>query len=129
MFGQTIPNDLSDAVVTKDPVNVDKAPITVSLNRFALWTDHPLQGGPLKGVQIGGGVRYTGASWGDEGNTFRVEGATALDALVAYNYENYRLALNVTNLADTRYVASCYASFGCFYADVRKVVAKLTYRW
>ncbi len=118
-----------DTEVTKDPVNVGNALPTVPLNRFAIWSDYTMQGGPLKGVQIGGGVRYTGASWGDEGNTFRVEGATVLDALVAYNYENYRLALNVTNLADTRYVASCYASFGCFYADVRRVTAKLTYRW
>jgi iron complex outermembrane receptor protein len=74
-------------------------------------------------------VRYVGSSFGDDANTFKVSAATVLDALVAYNSGNYRLALNVTNIADTRYVASCYSTAGCFYADARKAVAKLTYRW
>lgn len=34
-----------------------------------------------------------------------------------------------TNIADTRYVASCYSTSGCFSADIRKVVARLSYRW
>lgn len=118
-----------DTEVTKDAVNVGNALTTVPLNRFAIWSDYTMQGGPLAGLQIGGGVRYTGASWGDDANTFRVNAATVLDALIAYNYQNYRLALNVTNIADTRYVASCYSTSGCFYADVRKVVARLSYRW
>lgn len=118
-----------DTEVTKDAVNVGNALPTVPLNRFAIWGDYTMQGGPLAGLQLGGGVRYTGASWGDDANTFRVNGATVLDALIAYNYQNYRLALNVTNIADTRYVASCYSTSGCFYADVRKVVARLSYRW
>lgn len=118
-----------DAVVTKDPVNVGKAPTTVPLNRFALWTDYTLQGGPLRGVQIGGGLRYVGSTFGDDANTFKVNASTAIDALIAYNKDNWRMALNVTNLADTRYVAACYGYSSCFYAEGRKAIAKLTYRW
>jgi len=118
-----------DAVVTKDPVNIGKAPTTVPLNRFSLWSDYTLQGGPLKGVQIGGGVRYVGATFGDDANTFKVSASTAIDALLAYSKDNWRLALNVTNLADTRYVAACYGYSSCFYAEGRKAIAKLTYRW
>jgi iron complex outermembrane recepter protein len=119
-----------DIEVTKDPVNVGKALTTVPMNRFSIWSDYTMQGGLFEGVQIGGGVRYTGESWGDDANTFKVPAATVVDALLAYNQKNYRLALNVSNIADTRYVASCYnAGSGCFYAESRKVVAKLTYRW
>ncbi len=118
-----------DAVITQDPVNVGKTPSTVPLNRFSLWSDYTLQGGPLAGVQFGGGIRYVGATWGDDANTFRVGASTVADALIAYSKDNYRLALNVTNIADTRYVAACYSLSGCFYAEGRKAVARLTYRW
>ncbi|WP_315837776.1 TonB-dependent siderophore receptor [Bradyrhizobium prioriisuperbiae] len=118
-----------DAVVTQDPVNVGNRPTTVPLNRFSLWGDYTLQGGPLAGVQVGGGIRYVGATFGDEANTFKVPASTVVDALLAYTRDNYRLALNVTNIADTRYVAACYGYTSCFYAEGRKAVAKLTYRW
>lgn len=118
-----------DAVVTQDPVNVGKAPVTVPLNRASLWNDYTLQTGPLAGLQFGGGVRYVGATWGDDANTFKVGSATVLDALLAYTRDNWRLSLNVTNLADTRYVAACYSLSGCFYAEGRKAIGKLTYRW
>jgi outer membrane receptor for monomeric catechols len=62
VFGETILDDLSDTEVTKDPVNVGNALPTVPLNRFAIWSDYTMQGGPPKGVQIGGSVRYTGAT-------------------------------------------------------------------
>ncbi|WP_245477901.1 TonB-dependent siderophore receptor [Bradyrhizobium guangxiense] len=118
-----------DAMVTQDPVNVGKAPVTVPLNRASLWSDYTLQNGMLAGLQFGGGVRYVGATWGDDANTFKVGSATVLDALLAYTRDNWRLSLNVTNLADTRYVAACYGFSGCMYAEGRKAIGKLTYRW
>jgi iron complex outermembrane receptor protein len=119
-----------DIEVTKDPVNVGKALTTVPMNRLGIWSDYTMQGGLFEGVQVGGGIRYIGDSWADDANTSKVPGATVVDALLAYNQKNYRLALNVTNIADTRYVSSCYSPvYGCFYGDSRKVVAKLTYRW
>ena len=61
-----------DAVITQDPVNIGKTPPTVPLNRISLWSDYTLQSGPLAGVQFGGGIRYVGATWGDDANTFKV---------------------------------------------------------
>ena len=123
------PTPTSTPSLLQDPVNVGKAPTTVPLNRFSLWTDYTLQGGPLAGVQVGGGIRYVGSTFGDDANTFKVQASTAVDALLAYTKDNYRLALNVTNIADTRYVAACYGYTSCFYAEGRKAIAKLTYRW
>ncbi|MBB2733399.1 iron complex outermembrane receptor protein [Bradyrhizobium japonicum] len=118
-----------DAMLSQDPVNLGKAPPTVPLNRASLWSDFTLQNGPLAGLQFGGGIRYVGATWGDDANTFKVGSSTVLDALLAYTRDNWRLSLNVTNLADTRYVAACYSLSGCFYAEGRKAIGKLTYRW
>jgi iron complex outermembrane receptor protein len=118
-----------DAMVTQDPANAGKAPVTVPLNRASLWSDYTLQTGMLAGLQFGGGVRYVGSTWGDDANTFKVGSATVLDALLAYTRDNWRLSLNLTNLADTRYVAACYGLSGCMYAEGRKAIGKLTYRW
>lgn len=119
-----------DAMLSQDPVNLGKAPPTVPLNRASLWSDYTLQNGPLAGLQFGGGIRYVGATWGDDANTFKVGSSTVLDALLAYTRDNWRLSLNVTDLTDLRYVAACYgAASGCFYAEGRKAIGKLTYRW
>lgn len=118
-----------DAVITQDPVKAGKTPTTVPLNRASLWSDYTLQNGPLAGLQFGGGIRYVGTTWGDDANTFKVGSSTVLDALLAYSRDNWRLSLNVTNLADTRYVAACYSLSGCFYAEGRKAIARATYRW
>ncbi|HEV2159400.1 TonB-dependent siderophore receptor [Bradyrhizobium sp.] len=119
-----------DAELSRDPVNLGKAPTTVPLNRASLWSDYTLQSGQLTGLQFGGGIRYVGATWGDDANTFKVGSSTVLDALLAYSRDNWRLSLNVTNLTDLRYVAACYGlASGCFYAERRKAIGKLTYHW
>jgi iron complex outermembrane recepter protein len=119
-----------DAVVTQDPFNVGKAPTTVPLNRFSLWTDYTMQGGPLAGVQVGGGIRYVGSTFGDDANTFKVPAVTLVDAALHYEWRNAELNLNVSNLFDKRYVASCYAeSFGCFYGEGRRINGSVKYTW
>lgn len=118
-----------DNVVTKDPVNTGKTLVTVPRNRLSAWADYTVQGGALAGVQVGGGIRYVGSTYADAANTLTVPASTALDALVAYTRGNYRLSLNVTNIADTRFVAACYSTTACFYAEGRKAVGRLTYRW
>ena len=82
------------------------------------------------GVQFGGGIRHVGETWGDDANTFRVPSATVFDGLLAYTRDNWRLSLNASNLTDKRYVAACYgAASGCFYAEGRKIIGKVAYRW
>ena len=122
----------NDAEITRTNTagQVGNTPYRVPVNTASLWLNYDFQTTALAGFGLGGGVRYIGETFGDDANTFKVPAATVVDALLAYNQKNYRLALNVTNIADTRYVSSCYSPvYGCFYGDSRKVVAKLTYRW
>ncbi|WP_425356284.1 TonB-dependent receptor domain-containing protein [Sinorhizobium fredii] len=76
------------------------------------------------------GVRYIGSSYGDDANSFKVPSVTLVDLAADYQWENYELQLNVSNLFDKRYVASCFsASAGCFYGEGRKIVGAVRYRW
>jgi len=51
-------------------------------------------------------VRYRGKSWADDANTLRVEDATVFDAGIRYERNDWKDALNVTNLFDKYYVGS-----------------------
>ncbi|TIM60572.1 MAG: TonB-dependent receptor, partial [Mesorhizobium sp.] len=69
----------------------------------------------LEGFGLGAGIRYVGSTFGDDANTFKVPAVTLVDAALHYEWRNAELNLNVSNLFDKRYVASCFAeSFGCF---------------
>jgi len=100
------------------------------------WVDYTFRDGQLKGIGVGGGARYVGSSWGDEANSLKVPGYTLFDAAAHYDIpninspmDNLRLALNVTNLANKEYVASCYYYSWCWYGSQRTVQASATYRW
>lgn len=100
------------------------------------WVDYNVHDGVLKGAGVGGGARYVGSSWGDDANTLKVPGYTLFDAAVHYDIkgvasvsDSLRLALNVSNLANKKYVSSCYGYTWCWYGSQRTVQASATYRW
>ncbi|MCQ4160307.1 TonB-dependent siderophore receptor [Roseomonas sp. GC11] len=84
---------------------------------------------PLAGLSLGGGLRYMGNFYGDNANTYRMPAVTLADATIGYDWRNYRLAVNASNIADTRYVASCSSAYYCYYGTGRTVIANLSYRW
>ena len=51
------------------------------------------------------------------------------DAALHYEWDKWRLALNVANIADKTYVASCSTVNACFYGDRRRVTASVGYKW
>ena len=98
-------------------------------NAASLWLDYTFgDDTPLDGFGIGGGVRYVGQRFGDTKNTLDLDGVALLDAAIHYNKGNVTASLNVKNIADKEYVATC-SSFGCNYGDGRTVMGKLTFRW
>lgn len=125
-----------DNTLTKDTRYQGKSLVQTPQHSAALWLDHLIDRGPLAGLQLGSGVRYLGDTWGDPSNTFKVPGVTLVD--VALNYDLGRvlsdlkgsaLALNVSNLANRQYVASCSSQMYCFIGQDRTVSASLNYRW
>ncbi|MCS3895684.1 iron complex outermembrane receptor protein [Bradyrhizobium japonicum USDA 38] len=114
--------DLDPALVGKTPTNTPELLVSG-------WADYTFKDGPLAGFGFGGGVRYVGASWADVANTLEVPAVVLGDLAVHYEWQNWRTAINVINLTDKIYVASCAAASSCFYGDRRRVTASVSYKW
>ena len=59
----------------------------------------------------------------------RTPSYTLIDAMLAYDFRTWRVAINVANLTDKAYVATCLARGDCFYGLRRTVTANLSYRF
>jgi iron complex outermembrane recepter protein len=103
-------------------------PANVPEHAAALWLDYAFQPGTvLEGVSLGGGVRYIGSRFGNNANSIDLPSATLVDLAIRYEKDDFKAALNVNNVADEEYVASC--NFGCFYGEGRSVIASVAYKW
>ncbi|UWX94090.1 ferrichrome porin FhuA [Enterobacter mori] len=124
----------TDAEYTTDTNYKGNTPAQVPKHMASVWGDYTMFDGPLSGLTLGTGVRYTGSSKGDPANTFTVGSYTLVDALVRYDLARVgmagsNVALHVNNLFDREYVASCFNTYGCFWGAERQVVATATFRF
>lgn len=102
----------------------------------SLFVDYRLPGeSALAGLGVGGGVRYTGKSYGDANNSIEIPDYTLFDLFVRYDFaegsalEGFSASLNARNLANKTYVATCTSVASCYYGSGRAVTARLQYRW
>ncbi len=124
----------TDAEYTTDTTYKGNTPAQVPKHMASLWADYTFFDGPLSGLTLGTGGRYTGSSYGDPANSFKVGSYTVVDALVRYDLARVGMAgsnvvLHVNNLFDREYVASCFNTYGCFWGAERQVVATATFRF
>ncbi|MBC9878286.1 TonB-dependent siderophore receptor [Bradyrhizobium sp. INPA01-394B] len=112
-----------------DPTLIGKTPTNTPELLVSGWADYTFKDGPLEGLGFGGGVRYVGSSWADTANTLEVPAVVLGDLAVHYERQNWRTAINVINLTDKIYVASCASASSCFYGDRRRVTASVSYKW
>lgn len=117
---------------------VGKSPVGAAADTASLWIDYTFQNGPLAGFGFGGGVRYVGASFGDATNTAAmvVPAYTLGDLAVHYDLagaspqlKGWKLAVNMTNIADKTYVSGCASSTQCFYGNGRTTLGTVRYQW
>jgi iron complex outermembrane receptor protein len=108
----------------------------VPLNLASLWMDYNLPSAVFRGLGVSTGTRFVGASWGDNVNSFRVPGATLFDGALHYDFSSEsgplhgaRLQMNAGNIGNRTYVASCYATDGCYYGSKLTVYGTMRYRW
>lgn len=104
-----------------------RVPITPE-HAASLWLHYKLQGGPLAGFGFGGGVRYIGETYGNIANDadMRVPDFTLFDAVVDYEIEGWRFAVNVSNIADET-TFNCWDT--CYYGAGREILASIRHRW
>lgn len=124
-----------DLEITKDADAglIGRTPYIVPERQASASLDYTIPqevfGGALKGVVLGGGVRYLGASWADNENTLRVPSTTLYDGWIGYDADGWGVDLIVTNLTDEAYVASCQTQFSCGYGEGRTAKLKVHMTW
>jgi iron complex outermembrane recepter protein len=111
--------------------------INTALGTASLWGKYTWYDGPLAGLGLGAGVRHVSDTYGDYFNTFVVPSYTLVDAAVSYDFaymrpdlKGLKAQINVTNLFDHYYVASCFTGLPyCGFGNARTVLGTLKYNW
>jgi iron complex outermembrane receptor protein len=126
-----------DARITRLTAETEGNHLTsVPTHTASAWLDYTLQSGPFSGLGLGAGVRYVGASFGDNLNRSVLNNAARalLDGSIRYDLagldpslRGFRLQVSGTNLLDE--VKQVCASGFCYFDEGRKVIASLRYRW
>ena len=130
----------TDAEYTHDTLLKGKTPVEVPKNMASLWADYTFHETALSGLTVGTGLRYVGESkslysTGTNANqNFSVAGYTTVDAVVKYDLGRFGLpgssvGVNVSNLFDRDYVASCYRDYACYWGAERQIVGTATFRF
>ncbi len=130
----------TDAEYTEDTLLKGKTPVQVPKHMASLWSDYTFHETALSGVTIGAGVRYVGESQGlyssgsEQNQNFKVAGYTTVDAALKYDLGRFGLpgssvGVNVNNLFNREYVASCYREYACYWGAERQIVGTATFRF
>lgn len=126
----------SEVVESVTSGEVGKMPARIPQHQASLWGTYAFDAGVLDGLTLGAGVRYIGTSWGNNTNTFKVDAVALFDTMASYdfgaidqNWKGLSLQVNVKNIADTQYVASCASAYACFWGNGRTVMASLKKTW
>lgn len=126
---------LDDEVTRSNNSDLGKRRAQIPAHSASLWGNYTVRAGALAGLSAGVGARYTGKTQGDTTNTFTVAGRTLFDLALRYNLGsligpgNWMAELNVNNLTNKHYVASCFATHSCYLGLSRTARASLKYNW
>ncbi|MFT4063836.1 TonB-dependent siderophore receptor [Paraburkholderia sp.] len=123
-------------VIQSNGSDLDKRVIVVPRNQASLWADYTVPRGPLRTFNVGLGVRYFGQTYGNSANTVSIPSNTLVDLALGYELgqlnpklDGVRFSLNVNNLFNRRYVATCTSLNACYYGTSRVALATLRYDW
>lgn len=121
-----------DVEVTKsNDGNEGNSPIQVPTTITSGWLHYSMRnlgGDWLKGLSLGGGIRYVGRVFDDEENTSRTPAFTLYDATLGYDYGPMLFTITANNIFNKKYVSS--RAFGGFWLGSRRtVVGTLKYRF
>ncbi|HEY0292558.1 MAG TPA: TonB-dependent siderophore receptor [Hansschlegelia sp.] len=117
--------------ILKDPTaeQIGEQPFLVPEVIGSAFLDYTFTTGALRGFSLGGGVRYVGKSEATLPNTVKVPASTLFDAAARYEWDKYKVSLNVTNLFDKRFVSGCQGINVCSYGEGRKALVRASYTW
>ena len=112
-----------------------KTPVFVADNTASFWTNYDVYTGPMSGVGVGLGVRYTGETQLDALNTDSLSDYTLVDLAASYDLgrlsaqaRGVKLGMSVNNLLNESYV-TCYDESNCWFGAERVVEANVEYNF
>ena len=80
------------------------------------------------GFGVGGGGRLVGEQFIAEDNVFTIDQALTFDATAFYDFDDWKLALNVTNLGDEEYEKRGFSSTSIIPAEGTAAMLTISYR-
>ncbi|WP_444461518.1 TonB-dependent siderophore receptor [Rhodobacter capsulatus] len=114
---------------TTNAAELGKTPSRVPDVTASIWGKYTAGAG----YDVALGLRHIGTSQGNGTNTFEVPSVTLVDLALGYDLgrltpaaEGVRAQLNVQNLADKQYVASCASAYACFVGSERTVTVSVS---
>jgi len=116
-----------DIIANYTYTTLDEQIEQVPRHQASLWGKWRFALAGRSGFSLGAGVRYMSAF--HDGNAPTVPALTLLDAMAAWDTGPWRFALNVNNLTDKTYVATCLSRGDCWWGARRNVVASVAYRY
>jgi len=122
----------NDAEITESKDgNKGNTPSLMPKHLATLWLDYTLASGPLQGLGVSGGARYSGSNYSNRSNTDKNEAYTQVDLGAHYDLrgsaDGIRLGVNAKNLTDKRYIV-CEDGY-CYRGAGRAVIGSVSYRW
>lgn len=123
----TVDTEITENITTFGGASLlGKQLVAVPKTVASFLVDYTLQTGTFAGFGAGVGLRYRGEQYGDDLNTFKSDAVTMYDAIVHYDSEKWRFALNASNFTDKIFVDRCSDLTSCYYGTRRLVTASLT---
>ena len=119
-----------EVIANYNYIDLDEQLNGVPSQQTSLWTKYSFAAAGVTGLSVGGGVRHM--------NSFRdgtaptaptTPDVTLVDAMFAWDSPSWRVALNVNNLSNKTYVATCLSRGDCWFGAKRNAVLSATYRW
>ncbi|WP_144633537.1 TonB-dependent siderophore receptor [Bordetella genomosp. 13] len=96
-------------------------------HQAAVWGKYRFAVGGLDGFAVGAGTRWMSSF--HDGAGPQIASVTLVDAMLSYESNQWRYALNVNNLADKTYVATCLSRGDCWYGARRSAIVSATYKF
>ena len=127
----------TDARITKDAATSlvkDHQMTGVPRNQASVWAKYRFLESRLKGLYVGGGVRYFDSAFAytspslygklDAGDV------TLVDAAIGYQIDrNWTVDVNAKNLFDKEYVSGCNDAGRCYWGESRTLLGSVSYNW
>jgi iron complex outermembrane receptor protein len=116
----------TEVTETTDPSVLGNELVAVPELLVSALADYTFQEGPMAGLGFGLGLRHTGEKYGDAANQWQSDSVTVYDAILHYDTQSWRVAVNASNFTDEIYVDRCSSTSNCFYGTRRLITGSVT---